>query len=156
VVKIKNALIFFGLLTLSGCKTIGPAAFWNEFDEDHIVKNISDQGAWGGYRLLYWKNTERPYKAKDVVIFAALHKWQHFKTDSLKKEEVFTWVADHADSLSMHRPKHYPAIGETGVSLSFVDANWVAVGSDSTRNAIGYALLSSDGKQLIVYDTWGE
>jgi hypothetical protein len=155
-VKTKNVLIFLGLFILCGCKSIGPAAFWNEFDEDHLVKNICEQGSWGGYRLLYWKNPQQPYKAKDVVIFAALHKWQHFKTDSLRKEEVFSWVADHADSLSVHHPSHYPAMGETGISLSFLDSNWAAVGSDSTQAVTGYALLSSDGKQLIVYNTWGE
>jgi hypothetical protein len=155
-VKIKNALIFIGVLVLAGCKTIGPAAFWNDFDDGHMVKNITDQGPWGGYRLLYWKNTQRPYKAKDVVIFAALHNWQHFKTDSLKKEEVFSWVADHADSLSLHHPSHYPAISDTGVSLSFLDSNWASTGNSGSNAALGYALLSSDGKQLVVYDTWGE
>jgi hypothetical protein len=154
--KIKNLFIFSCVLVLSGCNAIGPAAFWNNFDDSHIVKNISDQGPWGGYRLIYWKNTERPYKAKEVAIFAALHGWEHFRTDSLNNEDVSSWVPDHADSLSLHQPSHYPHIGGAGVSLTFLDSNWVTVGNEGNKSALGYALLSLDGKQLVVFHTWGE
>jgi len=154
--KLRNLFVVFCVLVLSGCSEIGPAAFWSSFDNNHIVKTINDQGAWGGYRLIYWKNTERPYKAKEVVAFAALHNWQYFRTDSLRNGEVSNWVPDHADSLSLHHPSNYPHMGGMGLSLTFLDSNWAPTGNAGDKPALGYMLLSSDGKQLLVYHTWGE
>jgi hypothetical protein len=154
--KIKHLFIVLGILVLSGCKTIGPAAFWNEFDDGHLVKSITDQGPWGGYRLMYWKNTDHPYQAKMVIAFAALNKWECFDTDSLNKNDMRSWMNDHGDLFLLHHNPYYPRINDMGVSFSFVDSNWASNRSDPTKPPLGYILLSKDGKQLVVFHSWGE
>jgi hypothetical protein len=154
--KTKNLFIVLSLLVLAGCKTIGPAAFWNDFDERHMVKKTRDQGPWGGYCLMYWKNNDKPYNAKDLVVFASLNKWQHFKTDSLQKNEMIGWIQDRADSLSIHHPSNYPQVTAPGVSFTFADSNWISIDSDESKPALGYVFLSSDGRQMVVYHSWGD
>lgn len=51
----------FILLTLSltlafaSCNKATPAGFWKNYKSNFLVKNISDQGPYGGHRAMYWK-----------------------------------------------------------------------------------------------------
>lgn len=39
----------------ASCNKPIPAAFWKNYKHDFIVKNISDDGPYGGHSAIYWK-----------------------------------------------------------------------------------------------------
>lgn len=70
--KIKLLFILLGLIVLcESCSNLSPAGFWTSFQKDLIIKQESDQGPWGGTRIIHWKTKSiKPFSEKELLDFA--------------------------------------------------------------------------------------
>ena len=76
--KIKSFILLklFSALVFTSCNRTTPTGFWKNYKTNYLVKNISDQGPYGGHRAVYWKS-EKPltFDTKNVLDFAAKNGW---------------------------------------------------------------------------------
>jgi len=56
--KIKFLALFQLILltTIVACEPPIPAEFWKEYETNLLLKNVNDQGPYGGHRSMYWKS----------------------------------------------------------------------------------------------------
>jgi hypothetical protein len=125
------------IISLAGCNKLSPAGFWNDFDNGHINDKSSDQGPWGGSRIIYWENKGK-YKDSDVLKFAADNGWTLIGSENeLAGGEDSGWMK------------------YSGKLYTF-NSGWAKVEEDEYRNANGYLLISTDHTKMSVYHNWGE
>jgi hypothetical protein len=150
------------------CNKLTPAGFWKSFDSDHIIKNNSDQGLWGGHRTITWKNRANIYNSADIIKFAESNGWK------LSDKAIIDTLADRNVSIKNEGDKLPEdadlAIygGNTEANLSFsgcvnggctlyeFDSGWMRVDEDETISAKGYILISANKTRMTMFHSWGE
>src|SRR5688572_11501396 len=81
--RISQLIIFLTILALVSCDKNMPGGFWRTFDRKSIVKNESDQGPYGGHRIIHWVTDKKgTYDQKSVLEFATSNGWN--PTDTLR------------------------------------------------------------------------
>jgi hypothetical protein len=155
---------------------LSPAGFWSEYRRDELVDHNSDQGPYGGRRWLRWRaEQEGAFEARDVARFAAEHGWTLHSSERVSVRELREWMAtcqlpsavcdpstNHvpadlaADYVSLP-PRLSRSPGNELEALSF-DTGWVQYHDDFglAWTVVGYAILSADGRELVVTHHWGE
>ena len=77
------------ILTLVSCDRNMPGGFWKNFDKKSIVKNESDQGPYGGRRVIHWETSSAgTYNQKTITDFAASNGWTLADTLKLIKLDI--------------------------------------------------------------------
>jgi hypothetical protein len=138
----KKTFLLLIAFTLLGCNKMTPAGFWKNFDPKHIVEGISDQGPWGGHRVIHWRNLTGRYNESDVLKFASHNGWK------LVGSKYVHDMGSYDDLSPMW-------IANGGMLYKF-DSKWIKVDADTNKTAYGYLLISSDKTQMSMYHLWGE
>src|SRR5256885_1037392 len=75
----------------TSCTKAMPGGFWEKFQSNLLVKNVTDQGPRGGTRAMYWKGKARnTFNSNVAREYASNHDWAfvdslHFTADSIGK-----------------------------------------------------------------------
>ena len=91
----KFTLILAYLLTLNflSCNKVTPAGFWENYNSRFLIKNISDQGPYGGHRALYWKsNEDNTFSSVDVIKFATENGWKLIDSSEYQAHQTTKWT----------------------------------------------------------------
>ena len=132
-----------------------------------LVKNVSDQGPFGGHRALYWKNEKKnTFTSSQLIEFATRSGWQltdsiNIPADILKKwknaEPTFPFTYTDFSDKTMSTQR-FPRWINSGVTLYRFKTGWIAVEPGNARQTEnnGYVVINLDGTQLSVYHLWGE
>ena len=164
-------LTFILIIVFISCNKAIPTGFWKNYKANILVKNISDQGPYGGHRAVYWKS-EKPFNfdTKNVLDFAAKNGWT--LTDSLEFDQIQTmkWkynrmeifpltsagFSDTAKSSSTYN--YFPRWFGGQLKLYKFKTGWVTIepGTDNSIEENGFVLLNQDKSELAVYHLWGE
>ena len=76
--------IISALLMCHSCSYTSPADFWTRYKNDLIVFNTSDQGPWGGSRVIHWSSPKAAaFSVISIRAFAEKHGWKYVETISV-------------------------------------------------------------------------
>ncbi len=156
------------VLCLSGCNRLTPAGFWKYFDAEHIEKNISDQGPWGGHRTVFWHNAKGGYNQDAILKFAAENDWKLLsmkkieaqnsagpklanQSDDILKDEDFTINYVNTDD-----DLGFPGCINNDCILYEFDSGWTRVSEGETVTAYGYILMNYNKTRMTMVHSWGE
>lgn len=62
------------VIILTSCLSLSPAGFWQGFQEEYQVEHLSDQGPWGGKRVVHWKGFTPKFDF-DYIGFKDFPRW---------------------------------------------------------------------------------
>lgn len=159
------------ILAFISCKKATPTGFWKTYKKDFLVKNISDQGPYGGHRAVYWKSAN-PYTfdTKDILEFATKNGWTLVDSSEFSNEQTNKWTYDNekifpltsigfSDTLlNDAHLKDFPRWFGGQLKLYKYKTGWVTIepGTDNSIEENGFVLLNQDKSELAVYHLWGE
>ena len=161
------------LLTLAfaSCNKVTPAGFWKNYKSELLIKNISDQGFYGGHRAIYWKS-EKPYifDTKNILDFATKNGWTLVDSSEFSNDQTNKWIYDNekvfpltsigfSDTLlNDAHLKHFPRWFGGQLKLYKFKTGWVTIepGIENSIEENGFVLLNQDKSELAVYHFWGE
>jgi hypothetical protein len=151
---------------------MSPANFWTRYQKDLIVKNMSDQGPWGGYRAIDWlAEKEHTFNSKVVLAFALKHGWQfmdsiNFPTDSLQKWKYYDRHIFPLSSTGFSPPRHninweydhFPRWINSNLTVYEFNTGWEVFepGTNNSTEKNGFVVINKDGTEMSVYHLWGE
>jgi hypothetical protein len=169
----RSTLFLTSLLTLTffSCNKVTPAGFWKSYNSQLLIKNISDQGPYGGHTALYWKsNDDNAFSSAGILQFATENGWQ--MTDSLEYQENQTgkwsylgkpiFPLDHtgfSDTTSNNSTfEYFPRWFGGKVKVYKFETGWITIepGTDNSIEENGFVLISSRRNEFSVYHLWGE
>ncbi len=163
-------LIFFTLLFLS-CNKMTPAGFWKSYKSNFLIKNISDQGPWGGHRAMYWKGDKpNTFNSKDVMDFAIKNSWKLIDSMEFEPGEMKDWydgnkpffpVSDSGFDKSaedLSNAESFPRWITTKLKVYTFKTGWTTVypGTDKSFEENGFVVIDSSGSEMSVYHLWGD
>ncbi len=167
-------LVFLSMMiSLPACRSTTPAGFWSNFHNDLLIKNLSDQGPWGGHRAMHWQSDkQQTFTAKDVLAFASSKGWIFTDSSYFTSLEVKRWVNTgsdvfplsydgfHASVSGVNNMKNldFPRWIYSDCTVFSFKTGWVVYepGTENSTEVNGFVLLSQDGKEMSVYQLWGE
>jgi hypothetical protein len=164
------------LLTLTvlwnSCSKVVPAAFWTKYQKNFLLKNISNQGPRGGYRVMYWKTKdENTFEKKDLIDFATKNGWTFVESSFFPVHRVKTWTLFEKNIFPLSSQgfdphlnfvtsefKNFPRWTQTGLHVLSFKTGWVSIepGSDDSNEINGFVIISEKRQELSVYHLWGE
>jgi len=169
----KSFLLLTLILTLAfiSCNKATPAGFWKNYKSNFIVKNISDQGPYGGYRVIYWKATETEnFNSKNVIDFANKNGWTLVDSSEFNQEQTNKWTYDNKPIF----PLTFKGFSDTSLNDNILDdfprwfggqikvykfkTGWTTVepGTGNTIEDNGFVVLNNDRTEMAVYHLWGD
>ena len=169
------SLLLTSILTtvlLVACNKAVPTGFWKDFKSDHLQKNISDQGPWGGHRAMYWKSSdENIFTAKQVIDFATKNGWELVDSSKFLADSLVGWTYGNKNifplssegfvphyTMTTSEFEHFPRWTTSGLSVFAFKTGWVSIqpGTDNSNEINGFVTISDNGKEISVYHLWGE
>ena len=160
-------------MTLVSCDRNMPGGFWETFDKKSIVKNESDQGPYGGHRVIHWENaTKGTYNQKSIIDFAVLNGWTPTDTLILGKPDMIDWIS--YDKLvfpiylsGINKKWTEDDLGGYTEFERYIDSDltvykfktdWVLIypGTDESTSENGYIIVDKDESKMTLYQLWGE
>ena len=118
------------MLIIVGCNM--PAGFWESFHSNLITYKSSDQGPWGGDRVIHWVSEKNgTFSENETIESAKQHEWVLLERKELSPVELEKWksfqgkpifiLINGSESSDNDRfPRH---ISEDAVLLKF-DSKW--------------------------------
>ena len=171
ITKIFLSLIIGLTLGFTSCNKVTPAGFWKNYKDKFLLKNISDQGPYGGHRAMYWK-AEKPntFTSKSVIDFATKNSWNFVDSFNVKPEQMKLWqngnqavfpfsYAGFSDTMTNFETLNYfPRWINSELKVFAFKTNWEAVEPGNARQTEenGFIVLNNDGTEMSVYHLWGE
>lgn len=158
----------FGLLVTS-CNKVVPAGFWNNYQQDFIKNEQSDQGPWGGYRIIHWESkNNHHFNTNDILHYAQENGWTLIdsseyganlpKSWTYSDKEIFPFnYGEFIDLDNQINDKLQRWISSDFKLFSF-KTGWIIFepGTDESTEKTGYILVSNDKRKMTVYHLWGE
>jgi hypothetical protein len=157
--------------TFASCNKMTPAGFWKYYSNDLLVKNISDQGPYGGHTAVHWKsNKTNAFSSTNILDFAKKNGWtlvdsSDFNDDHVNKwtynnKAVFPLTSSGFSETHLNDPHltDFPRWFEGQVTVYKFKTGWVTIEPD-TDNSIeenGFVVINNDGTEMAVYHLWGE
>ncbi|WP_157541618.1 hypothetical protein [Hymenobacter aerophilus] len=158
-------------LSFISCNKSIPTGFWENYETNFLVNNISDQGPYGGHRAVYWKS-QKPltFDTKNILDFATKNGWTLVDSSGFSNEQTNKWIYDNekifpltnigfSDTLlNDERLKDFPRWFGGQVKLYKFKTGWVTIepGTDNSIEENGFILLNQDKSEMAVYHLWGE
>ena len=158
-------------LVFVSCNRATPTGFWKNYKTNILVKNISDQGPYGGHRAVYRKS-EKPFTfdTKNILDFATQNGWTLVDSLEFTKEQTDKWIYSNnavfpltstgfSDTLlNDAHLQHFPRRFGGQLKLYKFKTGWVTSepGTDNSIEENGFVLLNQDRSELAVYHLWGE
>ena len=170
---IKSFILLTPILTLAfiSCNKATPTGFWKTYKTNFLIKNIIDQGPYGGHRAVYWKS-EKPliFDTKNILDFATKNGWTLVDSLEFTKEQTDKWIYSKnaifpltsigfSDTvLNDAHLEDFPRWFGGQVKLYKFKTGWVTIepGTDNSIEENGFVLLNQDKSELAVYHLWGE
>jgi len=158
-------------LAFISCNKATPTGFWKNYKKDLLIKNISDQGPYGGHRAVYWKSDKSyTFDTKNILDFATNNGWTlndslEFDNDQTMKwtynnKKIFplshTGFTETIENISTY--EYFPRWFGGQIKIYKFKTGWVTIdpGTDSSIEENGFVLLNQDKNELAVYHLWGE
>lgn len=150
-----------------------PGGFWEKYENKFIVKNESDQGPYGGHRTIHWTAKEKgTFDEKRILDFAISKEWYPTDTMRFSKSDIMDWYSDKIPVFPIYFKGTYKMYSEDDLSAFTAfkrlitddltvyrfKTNWLLIypGSNESTAENGYILIDKDGKQMTLYQMWGE
>jgi len=148
-----------------------PAGFWTNFKKSLLVKNISDQGPYGGTRAMYWKtDKQNTFISKTILDFASKNGWQfvdslYFPADSIEKwklfgEDIFPLSGSGFSPFETndYEFKKFPRWITSNIVLYKFKTGWSLLkpGTDDSTEENGFVIINDKGTEMSVYHSWGD
>jgi hypothetical protein len=164
-------LILILTIAFAACNKATPAGFWKNYKKDLVVKNISDQGLYGGNRVVCWKSDRaNTFNFKEVHDFANNNGWTLVDSADFNKEQTSKWVYDNnpifplshagfndpANIISTYAD--FPRWFGGHVKVYRFKTGWITIepGTDNSLEENGFVVINSDRTEMAVYHLWGE
>lgn len=145
------------ILVATSCNSSSPASFWNDYKKEKIINNTSNQGPWGGKRIINWQDKEK-FTLKETNAFARKNGWilidsliisdlTHINFDKFKNEY----------SEQLFKSTVLPKIKKRE-TIYIYKTGWIAVepGNTDQTEENGFVTLNANKTKLSVYHIWGE
>lgn len=158
-------------LAFTSCNRATPAGFWKNFKKDLLVKNISDEGPYGGHRAIYWKSDNaNSFTSKNVLDFARNNGWTIVDSSSFNNDQTNKWTYNNKavfpltntgfsdTQLNDAHLTDFPRWFGGQVSVYKFKTGWVRIepGTDNSIEENGFVVINRDGTKMAVYHLWGE
>ena len=159
------------ILAFISCNKATPAGFWKNYKTNFLVKNISDQGPYGGHRAVYWKS-EKPltFDTKNILDFAEKNGWTLLDSLEFTKEQTDKWkFSNNAifpltslgfsdTNLNDAHLEDFPRWFGGQLKLYKFKTGWVTIepGTDNSIEENGFVLINQAKSEMAVYHLWGE
>jgi len=158
-------------LAFAACNKATPAGFWKNYKKDLLVKNISDQGPYGGHRAIYWKSDKaNSFTSNNVLQFARKNGWTLVDSSTFDSDQTSRWnynnqpvfpltnVGFSDTILNNSHLTDFPRWFGGQVSVLKFKTGWVTIepGTDNSIEENGFILINSDRTEMAVYHLWGE
>jgi hypothetical protein len=159
-------IVIPALMMCMSCSHASPAGFWTRYCNNMIVFNTSDQGPWGGSRVIHWSSPKMAaFYEQAVRAYAEENGWKYIDSVSVTSAELSTWVSQKDkkpyfvlfgrdnEYLCLKFPRH---IMTDSVILKF-ESGWTREhpGSGEMTPAYGYIQINKEGTSMAVYHLWG-
>lgn len=165
------SLILILTLAFASCNKTTPAGFWKNYEKDLVVKNISDQGPFGGHRAVYWKSEKKnAFTSAHVLQFAKKNGWTLIDSSQYNSNKTSKWTYNNkavfpltstgfSDAVENNTQlENFPRWFGGQVTVFKFKTGWETI-NPGTHNSIeenGFVLINSDGTEMAVYHLWGE
>ena len=164
-------LIVIVTLAFTSCSKATPAGFWKNYRKDLLVKNISDQGPYGGHRAVYWKSDEaNTFRSANVLVFARKNGWTFVDSSEFNSDHTNKWTYNNKAvfpltsigfSDTLLNDAHltdFPRWFGGQVRVYTFKTGWVQIepGTNNSVEENGFIVINSDGTEMSVYHLWGE
>ncbi len=167
----------FILLTLSltiafvSCNKATPAGFWKSYKKDLLIKNISDQGPYGGHRAMYWNAGEHnTFSSNTAIEFASKNGWSLVDSLEFNQKQTNTWTYDKqaifpltstgfSDTIENNSQlEYFPRWFGGKLKVYRFKTGWITIepGTDDSIEENGFVVINADRTQMAVYHLWGE
>ena len=160
-------------MALTSCDRDMPSGFWKIFDEKSIVKNESDQGPFGGHRIIHWETSiPGTYNQKTIIDFATSNGWNVTDTVEISKSDMVDW---HSNSKlifpiylnGIHKKwtkedlRSYTAFEryiDSDLTIYRFKTDWILIypGTDESTSENAYLLVDKNESKMTLYQLWGE
>lgn len=162
--KIKTFLsLILSIGSLVSCSYLSPAGFWKSFKKELIIKHVSDQGPWGGKRIIHWKTkSAEPFNENELLDFATKNDWKllesHSFETSTENNTNFKRLKSNEYSLDKLLKEVLTKEIIQGWKLYVFKTTWMLVDQKDTGETFenGFILLNSSKTELKIIHFWGE
>jgi hypothetical protein len=158
-------------LVFISCNKATPAGFWKNYETNFLVKNISDQGPYGGHRTVYWKSEKSlTFDTKNILAFAAKNGWTLTDSSEFDHNQTMKWTYDNKEIFPLSSTgfndtienistyNYFPRWFDGQLKVYKFKTGWVTIepGTDKSIEENGFVLLNQDKSEMAVYHLWGE
>ena len=159
-------------LAFAACNKATPAGFWKTYKKELLVKNISEQGPYGGHRAIYWKSDNADiFSSAHVLDFAKKNGWTLVDSSEFDQNQTNQWTysnspvfplshtgfnSDTIKSISTYAD--FPRWFSGHIKVYKFKTGWIAIepGTDNSIEENGFVILNSDKSEMAIYHLWGE
>ena len=136
------------------------------------MKNISDQGPYGGHRAIYWKTDKaHTFYSTSILEFADKNAWTFVDSSEYTKEQVIKWTTYNKEAIfpltstgfsdtviQSTQLDYFPRWFGGQVKMYRFKTGWVTIdpGFDDSIEENGFVLINDNGTEIAVYHLWGE
>jgi len=147
---------------MTSCDNLKPAGFWTTFKQDKIQSQKSDQGPWGGFEEISWKeNLSGEFSIKEILDFANAKDWRLVDSLSISKHDSIAITPkinmdDYSVEILLDRIKN--ALSWNEFKIYRFKTGWIKVEPGNARETdiTGILAVKRDNKEIYVYHFWGE
>lgn len=158
-------------LAFAACSKATPAGFWKTYKKDLLVKNISDQGPYGGHRAVYWKSDKaNSFTSNNVLEFARKNGWTLVDSSAFNSDQTNKWTYNNqaifpltstgfSDTIENNTQlEYFPRWFDGQITVFKFKTGWVTIepGTDNSMEENGFVVINRDGTEMVVYHLWGE
>lgn len=171
ITKIFYSLTLVLTITFVSCNKATPAGFWKSYQNDFLLKNISDQGPYGGHRAVYWKaNKTNTFSSNSILHFAKKNGWTLVDSSSFNQDQTSKWnyngepvfpLTSIGFSDTLLNDAHltdFPRLFGGQLKVYKFKTGWVTIqpGTDNSIEENGFVVINIGGTEMAVYHLWGE
>jgi hypothetical protein len=165
-------IIIFSVIVFTSCSFFpSPEGFWRDYQDDYQTESVSDQGPWGGKRIIHWKKESGKFDKSDVAKFAIENGWS-LQSDTIFDSSVTNkWTYDKKPIFPLYfkgfAPEFdfdysgftdYPRWITGDVKVLSFTTNYISIdpGTQEEVRINGFVILNSHQNEMTVYHMWGE
>ena len=148
-----------------------PEGFWLDYEDDYQTEDFSNQGPWGGKRIIHWKNIRGEFDRSDVIQFATENGWT-LQNDSIYVSSLTDkWTYDNKPIFPLYFKgfapqfdfiysgfEDYPRWISGDIRVLSFTSNYISIdpGTQEEIRTNGFIVLNSEQNQMTLYHMWGE
>ncbi|WP_243346938.1 hypothetical protein [Parabacteroides sp. FAFU027] len=168
--RIKEVILLIIIsIGIISCTKISPAAFWLNYKKDFIVKELNNQGPWGGYRIIHWKiKGNEAFEKSDIFNYAKDNGWILIDSCSYNTKlpnswsflgkAIFPFNYNKSNNADNQINDKLPRYIYSDFDLYSFRTGWLLVepGTDESIEKTGFILFSKSRQEMTIYHLWGE